>query len=51
VCARLLECHAADRYQETHFLKNMAMMGEFLYVAAFGARAWRLDARWSRRGR
>jgi hypothetical protein len=33
------------------FLKNMAMMGGFLYVAAFGARAWSLDARWLHRGR
>lgn len=41
----------ADRNQEIHFLKNMAMMGGFLYVAAFGARAWSLDARRFRRGR
>ena len=41
----------ADRNQEIHFLKNMAMMGGFLYVAAFGGGAWSLDARWSRRGR
>ena len=41
----------ADRNQEIHFLKNMAMMGGFLYVAAFGARAWSLDARWLHRGR
>jgi uncharacterized membrane protein YphA (DoxX/SURF4 family) len=27
----------------------MAMMGGFLYVAAFGARARSLDAWWSRR--
>jgi len=40
-----------DRNQEIHFLKNMAMMGGFLYVAAFGARAWSLDARRFRRGR
>jgi putative oxidoreductase len=41
----------ADRNQEIHFLKNMAMMGGFLYVGAFGARAWSLDARWLHRGR
>jgi uncharacterized membrane protein YphA (DoxX/SURF4 family) len=29
----------------------MAMMGGFLYVAAFGGGAWSLDARWLRRGR
>jgi putative oxidoreductase len=40
----------ADRNQEIHFLKNMAMMGGFLYVAAFGGGAWSLDARWSSRG-
>jgi hypothetical protein len=40
----------ADRNQEIHFLKNMAMTGGFLYVAAFGGGAWSLDARWLRRG-
>jgi hypothetical protein len=40
----------ADRNQEIHFLKNMAMMGGFLCVAAFGGGAWSLDARWLRRG-
>ena len=49
--ALIAHTHFADRNQEIHFLKNMAMMGGFLYVAAFGARAWSLDARWSHRGR
>jgi putative oxidoreductase len=49
--ALIAHTNFADRNQETHFLKNMAMMGGFLYVAAFGARAWSLDARWSRRAR
>jgi len=40
----------ADRNQEIHFLKNMAMTGGFLYVAAFSGGAWSLDARWLRRG-
>ena len=40
----------ADRNQEIHFLKNMAMAGGFLYVAAFGGRGWSLDA-WLSRGR
>jgi hypothetical protein len=40
----------AERNQEIHFLKNMAMTGGFLYVAAFGGGAWSLDARWLRRG-
>jgi putative oxidoreductase len=39
----------ADRMQEINFFKNMAMAGGFLYVAAFGARAWSLDAWLSRR--
>jgi len=34
----------ADRAQEIQFFKNMAMTGGFLYVAAFGAGAWSLDA-------
>jgi putative oxidoreductase len=49
--ALIAHTHFADRNQEIHFLKNMAMMGGFLYVAAFGARAWSLDARWLHRGR
>jgi len=49
--ALIAHTNFADRNQEIHFLKNMAMMGGFLYVAAFGAGAWSLDARWSRRGR
>ena len=48
--ALIAHTNFADRNQEIHFLKNMAMMGGFLYVAAFGARAWSLDAWWSRRG-
>jgi len=48
--ALIAHTNFADRNQEIHFLKNMAMTGGFLYVAAFGARAWSLDAWWSRRG-
>jgi putative oxidoreductase len=41
----------ADRMQEIHFFKNMGLTGGFLYIAAFGAGAWSLDAAWrSRRG-
>ena len=47
--ALIAHTNFADRNQEIHFLKNMAMMGGFLYVAAFGARAWSFDAWWSRR--
>jgi putative oxidoreductase len=49
--ALIAHTNFVDRNQEIHFLKNMAMMGGFLYVAAFGARAWSLDARRFRRGR
>jgi putative oxidoreductase len=48
--ALIAHTNFADRNQEIHFLKNLAMMGGFLYVVAFGARAWSLDAWWSRRG-
>ena len=47
--ALIAHTNFADSNQEIHFLKNMAMMGGFLYVAAFGAHAWSLDAWWSRR--
>jgi putative oxidoreductase len=39
----------ADPIQRAHFMKNVAMMGGFLYVAAVGAGAWSLDAWRSRR--
>jgi len=39
----------ADRNQETHFFKNMGLTGGFLYIAAFGAGAWALDAWLARR--
>ena len=48
--ALIAHTNFADRNQEIHFLKNTAMMGGFLYITAFGARAWSLDAWWSRRG-
>jgi putative oxidoreductase len=41
----------ADRNMEIHFFKNMGLTGGFLYIAAFGAGAWSLDAwRLRRRG-
>src|SRR5260370_39447331 len=46
--ALIVHTNFADRNQEIHFLKNMAMMGGFLYVAAFGARTSTLDAWCSR---
>ena len=48
--ALIAHTNFADRNQEINFLKNMAMTGGFLYVAAFGARAWSLDAWWLRPG-
>jgi putative oxidoreductase len=38
-----------DPLQRAHFMKNVAMTGGFLYVAAVGAGAWSLDAWRSRR--
>lgn len=35
----------ADQNQMIHFLKNLAITGGLLQVAAFGAGAWSLDAR------
>ena len=49
--ALIAHTNFADRGQEINFLKNMAMTGGFLYVAAFGGRAWSLDAWLSRRRR
>lgn len=34
-----------DQNQMIHFLKNVAMAGGFLQLAAFGAGAWSIDAR------
>jgi putative oxidoreductase len=48
--ALIAHTNFVDRNQEINFLKNMAMTGGFLYVAAFGAGRWSLDAWWSRRG-
>jgi putative oxidoreductase len=42
--ALIAHSNIADRAQEIHFLKNMGLTGGFLYVAAFGAGAWSLDA-------
>jgi putative oxidoreductase len=48
--ATALVAHAqfADQNQMIHFLKNVAMAGGFLQLAAFGAGAWSLDARWGK---
>jgi putative oxidoreductase len=49
--ALVAHTNLADRAQEIQFFKNMGLAGGFLYVAAFGAGAWSLDAwRSGRRG-
>jgi putative oxidoreductase len=49
--ALIAHTNFADRNQEIHFLKNMGLTGGFLYIAAFGAGAWSVDAwLWRRRG-
>jgi putative oxidoreductase len=49
--ALIAHTNFADRGQEINFFKNMAMAGGFLYVAAFDAGTWSLDAwRSGRRG-
>jgi putative oxidoreductase len=47
--ALIAHTNLADRAQEINFYKNMAMTGGFLYVFAFGAGAYSLDALWWRR--
>lgn len=50
VTALIAHTNFADRNQEIHFLKNMAMAGGLLFVMLHGAGAWSLDA-WRARGR
>ena len=49
--ALIAHTNFADRMQEINFFKNMGLTGGFLYVAAFGAGAWSLDAWRAGRGR
>jgi putative oxidoreductase len=42
--ALIAHTNFADRGQEVNFFKNMGLCGGFLYVAAFGAGGWSLDA-------
>jgi putative oxidoreductase len=46
--ALIAHTNLADRAQEINFFKNMGLTGGFLYIAAFGARAWSLDTWWGR---
>uniref|UniRef100_A0A8J4H986 DoxX family protein n=1 Tax=Acidicaldus sp. TaxID=1872105 RepID=A0A8J4H986_9PROT len=40
--------HFADHNQQIHFMKNLAIMGGLLHVAAFGAGVFSLDQRANR---
>ena len=42
--ALVAHTNLADRAQEIQFFKNMGLCGGFLYIAAFGAGAFSLDA-------
>jgi len=48
--ALIAHTNLAERAQEIQFFKNMGLTGGFLYIAAFGARAWSFDA-WRGRAR
>jgi putative oxidoreductase len=48
--ALVAHTNLAERAQEIQFFKNMGLTGGFLYIAAFGARAWSLDAWRARAG-
>lgn len=45
VAALVFHNHFSDQNQLIHFLKDIAIAGGLLQVAAFGAGAWSLDAR------
>jgi putative oxidoreductase len=47
--ALIAHTNLAERAQEIQFFKNMGLTGGFLYITAFGAGAWSLDAWLSRR--
>src|SRR6516165_166280 len=47
--ALIAHSNIAERAQEIQFFKNMGLTGGFLYVTAFGAGEWSLDAWRSRR--
>jgi putative oxidoreductase len=44
VTALIAHTNFAERAQEIQFFKNMGLAGGFLYIAAFGAGAWSVDA-------
>ncbi len=45
IAALIFHNNFADQMQMIMFMKNFAMAGGLLYVAAFGAGAWSLDSR------
>lgn len=49
--AVIFHADLADQMQSIMFMKNFAMAGGLLYVAAFGAGAWSIDAKMSQRRR
>ncbi len=48
VSAVIFHADFADQMQSIMFMKNFAMAGGLLYVAAYGAGAWSIDAKLSR---
>jgi putative oxidoreductase len=46
VLAVIFHKNLADQNQMIHFLKNIAIVGGLLQIAAFGAGAFSLDGRW-----
>ena len=48
--AALFHANFADPMQQILFLKNVAIAGGFLTLAAYGAGAWSLDARGAAKG-
>jgi len=49
VSAAIFHADFSDQMQSIMFMKNFAMAGGLLYVAALGAGAWSLDARLAQR--
>lgn len=49
VAALIFHTRLSDTNEFIHFLKDFALAGAFLVLAARGAGPWSLDARWSRK--
>jgi len=50
VAAALFHANFAEPMQQILFLKNVAIAGGFLVLAAYGAGGWSLDARFAKQG-